>query len=89
VQVFRKIFQKKGYVPSVPLFILVLICYPISLVGKILKVNHPFHPVRIKKTVRSNNVIPEILISHGFQFRYTLENAQRVGGRGSIGFFVS
>jgi nucleoside-diphosphate-sugar epimerase len=65
----------KRFVPTVPYKILIVISYFINAVAKPLGIKHPFSPVRIRKLVRSNNILPTYLIEHGYQFQYTLDSA--------------
>jgi len=65
----------KRLVPTVPYRALIGIAYVIDALAKPFGIKHPFSPVRIRKLVRSNNIIPTYLIEHGYQFQYSLENA--------------
>ena len=65
----------KRWVPSVPHFLLLLAAYSIEMFAKPLGIKHPFSPVRIKKLVRSNNILPNYLIKNGYPYSYTLETA--------------
>ncbi len=60
---------------SVPYIILKFAAYLINGCLKPFNISHPFDPVRIKKLVRSNNIIPEFLVKNGYKFRYTLKEA--------------
>lgn len=40
-----------------------------------LRMQHAFSPMRLKKLTSSNNVLPETLQKHGYQFKYTLKEA--------------
>jgi len=63
------------FIPTIPYKALMCISYCIDAVSKPLGIKHPFSPVRIRKLVRSNNIIPTYLIEHGYQFQYSLESA--------------
>lgn len=65
----------KRYVPTVPYKVLIGISYVIDAIARPLGIKHPFSPVRIRKLVRSNNVIPSYLVEHGYQFQYSLDSA--------------
>jgi nucleoside-diphosphate-sugar epimerase len=65
----------KRYVPTVPYKVLIAVAYVIDAVAKPLGIKHPFSPVRIRKLVRSNNIIPSYLVEHGYQFQYSLDSA--------------
>ena len=65
----------KRFIPSVPYKVLISIAYLIDSLAKPLGIKHPFSPVRIRKLVRSNNILPTFLINHGYQYQYTLDSA--------------
>lgn len=65
----------KRYVPTVPYKALIGIAYVIDAIAKPLGIKHPFSPVRIRKLVRSNNILPTYLVDHGYQFQHTLDSA--------------
>ncbi|MNG37262.1 hypothetical protein D3C84_1245550 [compost metagenome] len=49
--------------------------YVIELLARPLGIKHPFSPVRIRKLVRSNNILPSFLVENGYQYQYSLESA--------------
>lgn len=63
------------YVPTVPYRALIAVAYLIDVFARPLGIKHPFSPVRIRKLVRSNNIIPTYLVKHGYQFQYSLDSA--------------
>ncbi len=63
------------FVPTVPYKALMCIAYCIDAIAKPLGIKHPFSPVRIRKLVRSNNILPTYLVKHDYQFQYTLDSA--------------
>ena len=65
----------KRYVPTVPYKALMAVAYVIDALTRPLGIKHPFSPVRIRKLVRSNNIIPTYLVDHGYQLQYSLESA--------------
>ena len=60
---------------SVPFKFLLVAAYFIDFFAKPLAMSHPFSPVRIRKLVCSNNVMPSYLLEHGYQYQYSLESA--------------
>jgi nucleoside-diphosphate-sugar epimerase len=66
---------QKRFVPAVPYRLLLLVANIIDLFAKPLGIKHPFSPVRIKKLVRSNNILPNYLVSKGYPYQYTLHSA--------------
>lgn len=65
----------KRKIPAVPYTVMLAVAYCIDVVAKPLRIRHPFSPVRIRKLVRSNNVLPTYLVENGYVYRYTLESA--------------
>ena len=63
------------FVPSVPYRLLLLIAYLADGIAKPLGIKHPFSPVRIRKLVRSNNILPTYLAENSYPYQYTLESA--------------
>jgi len=63
------------YVPGVSYRFLLLMAYMIDAIASPLGIKHPFSPVRIRKLVRSNNILPSYLVENGYEYRYTLEGA--------------
>ena len=75
VQAVCRTQKIKRFIPSVPYKVLISIAYLIDSLAKPLGIKHPFSPVRIRKLVRSNNILPTFLINHGYQYQYTLDSA--------------
>jgi hypothetical protein len=48
------------------------IAYLIEVIAKPFGIEHPFSPTRIKKLIRSNNILPTYLVENGYCFKYTL-----------------
>ncbi len=70
-----KVADVRRFVPSVPYRVLLFIAYMIEVIARPLGIKHPFSPVRIRKLVRSNNILPNYLVENGYGYRYTLEEA--------------
>lgn len=75
VQAICKTQGIKRYVPTIPYKALMAVALVIDALAKPLGIKHPFSPIRIRKLVRSNNIIPTYLVEHGYQFQYSLDNA--------------
>jgi GlcNAc-P-P-Und epimerase len=75
VDVVCKISAIKRHTPSVPYFLLLLLAYLIELIAKPMGIKSPFSPVRIKKLVHSNHILPNYLINHQYPYLYSLETA--------------
>lgn len=70
-----KVAGVKRTVPGVPYRLLLTAAYAIDAIAKPLGIKHPFSPVRIRKLVRSNNILPAYLVENGYPYLYTLESA--------------
>jgi len=75
VEAICKIQGIKRFVPMIPFRVLISVAYAIDSVAKPLGIKHPFSPIRVRKLIRSNNILPTYLIDHGYQFQYSLESA--------------
>lgn len=75
VEAVQKVSGKKAFVPSIPLWGLMFAARLIELTTGILQINSSINTVRIKKLVRSNNIIPGVLAKEGYGYVYTLESA--------------
>ncbi|MAU56834.1 MAG: hypothetical protein CML84_01745 [Rhodobiaceae bacterium] len=75
VNAIKKISNTNKYVPQVPFILLLIVSKIIDFIAKPLGISHPFSSVRIKKLVRSNNILPNELKNDGYKFKYTLETS--------------
>jgi len=62
-------------VPSVLYQALLAAGWLLDLMARPLGIAHPFSPVRIRKLVAANDIVPAYLLAQGYPFRYTLETA--------------
>lgn len=60
---------------GIPYPLLLAAAYGIDLITRPLGIKHPFSPVRIRKLVRSNNILPNYLVENGYPYQYNLESA--------------
>jgi nucleoside-diphosphate-sugar epimerase len=65
----------KVWIPNVPSALLFTIAYSIEFIAKPIGIKHPFSPVRIRKLIRSNNILPSYLVENGYDFEYSLDEA--------------
>jgi nucleoside-diphosphate-sugar epimerase len=63
------------FVPNVPFSIIYSASFVADFLAKIARVNQPISPVRIKKLVRSNNIIPQYLQDNGYKYLFTFKEA--------------
>ena len=75
VSSIARIAKIKVWIPNVPSSLLFVIAYSIDLIAKPLGIKHPFSPVRIRKLIRSNNILPTYLVENGYDYKYTLDEA--------------
>lgn len=75
VEAIARVSDIKIWVPSVPSVLLFIVAYIIELVARPLGIQHPFSPVRIRKLIRSNNILPTYLVEQGYQYKYSLDDA--------------
>ena len=65
----------KRSIPYVPFSVLYPASFFIDGLSRVFRVNQPISPVRIKKLVKSNNILPKYLEDHGYQYQYTLQTS--------------
>ncbi len=70
-----KIAKVNRNILNVPPILLFVISVFIECISKLLGIKQPISPVRIKKLLLSNNIVPEFLINNGYQYKYNLEQA--------------
>lgn len=75
VQAICRVAGVARFVPSVPYHLLLAASYAIEAVGRPLGINQPISPVRIRKLVQSNNIVPSVLYHAGYPYQYTLDQA--------------
>lgn len=75
VEAVQKVSGRKAFVPSIPVWSLMLAARIIELITGILQINSSINTVRIKKLVRSNNIVPGVLIAEGYPYAFSLETA--------------
>lgn len=75
VKAVCKVAQMQRSPLKIPYPLLLGASYPISQLAKILGLKQPIDPVRIRKLVRSNNIVPDFLLSAGYPYQYTLQQA--------------
>jgi nucleoside-diphosphate-sugar epimerase len=62
-------------VPRLPYALVWSLAWLVQTAARPLGSRPSFHPVRVRKLVRSNNVVPAYLTAAGYPWRYTLESA--------------
>jgi len=62
-------------VPNVPFMVIYPMSFIATWLARILRIKQPINPVRIKKLVRSNNIIPLYLQENDYSYLYTFKDA--------------
>lgn len=75
VEAIARVANVKIWVPSVPSTLLLAVAHAIDLIARPIGIQHPFSPVRIKKLIRSNNILPTYLVEQGYEYKYSLDEA--------------
>ena len=75
VNSIARISKIKVWIPNLPSPLLFIIAYSIDLIAKPLSIKHPFSPVRIRKLIRSNNILPTYLVENGYDYKFSLDEA--------------
>lgn len=63
------------WIPSFPFRLLLMVSYAVEMVARPLLIQQPISPVRVRKLIRSNNIVPAALQRDGYAFLFTLEKA--------------
>jgi len=75
VEAICRVAGVQRFVPSMPYPLLLGASYPIAAISRPLGIHQPISPVRIRKLVRSNNIVPDFLRKAGYSYHYTLDQA--------------
>lgn len=70
-----KVADVKRFIPSVPFWVLLGLSFIIDPIAKILNISQPISPVRIRKLVKSNNIVPTFLHVHNYVYQFTFIEA--------------
>jgi nucleoside-diphosphate-sugar epimerase len=65
-----EVAEVKRFVPSVPYGLLYLVSIVIDFFAKLVGISQPISPVRVRKLVRSNNIIPRYLEREGYEYLF-------------------
>lgn len=75
VDAILRVTGKNATPINLPRSLLLALSYPAAAVGNVLGMNVPINPVRVRKLVRSNNVVAEQLRQLDYVYTYSLERA--------------
>jgi nucleoside-diphosphate-sugar epimerase len=75
VDVICDVASKKRFIPSIPYTFLLAASYVVDSLSKVLRIDQPINPVRIRKLIKSNSIDPKYLRDQGYEYKYTLLSA--------------
>lgn len=75
VKTVRKISSTQKFVMTMPYWIVYSIASVLDIFAGIFRIPNKFSPVRVRKLVRSNHILPNRLIRDGYVFRYDIDSA--------------
>jgi nucleoside-diphosphate-sugar epimerase len=75
IQAVCRVAGVERFVPAVPYPLLLGASYVVEAASRPLRLHQPISPVRIRKLVRSNNIVPNFLRQARYPYQYTLDQA--------------
>ena len=75
VHAINKTVNRSNFTPNVPHTLLLTASYFIEALARVLKIKQPISPVRMKKLVHQNLIVPTVLKDSGYTYQYTLDSA--------------
>ncbi len=75
VNTLCEVAEIKRFVPNVPFSIMYAASLVIEPITKLAGIEQPISPVRMRKLVKSNNIIPQYLADNSYQYLYTFKQA--------------
>jgi nucleoside-diphosphate-sugar epimerase len=70
-----EVAEIKRFVPNVPFFLMYIASLIIEPIAKLAGINQPISPVRMRKLVKSNNIIPQYLADNSYVYLYSFKQA--------------
>lgn len=77
VEAVREVSGKNAFVPSIPPWLLMMAARVIQTLTGLVGVKTSVNVVRVRKLIRSNNIIPGVLRDEGYPYMFTLVKAMR------------
>jgi hypothetical protein len=77
VRTICRVANVRRWIPNFPFPALLGISYVIDGFSRMVGIHQPFSPMRIRNSVRPNNIIPGYLRERGYKYQYTFEEALR------------
>jgi GlcNAc-P-P-Und epimerase len=75
VESIERVNGKKAFVPSIPVWLLMGVARAVQTLLNPLGLMKSVNVVRVRKLVRSNNILPGVLEREGYPYAYTLDQA--------------
>lgn len=75
VNTLCEVAEIKRFVPNVPFSIMYAASLVIDPITKLVGIDQPISPVRMRKLVKSNNIIPQYLADNSYQYLFTFKQA--------------
>jgi len=75
VDTICEVAEIKRFVPNVPFALMYTASLIIDPIAKLAGINQPISPVRMKKLVKSNNIIPQYLADNSYVYLYSFKDA--------------
>ena len=70
-----EVAEIKRFVPNVPYALMYMASLIIDPITKVAGINQPISPVRMRKLVKSNNIIPQYLADNSYVYLYSFKQA--------------
>ena len=70
-----EVAEIKRFVPNVPYALMYMASLIIDPIAKVAGINQPISPVRMRKLVKSNNIIPQYLADNSYVYLYSFKQA--------------
>lgn len=77
VETIQRVAGVRRPVLHVPFALLYPVSWVMDALAKLLGISQPVNPTRLRKLVRSNNIVPAVLQREGYVNRFNLESALR------------
>ena len=73
----KEVSGKNAFVPSIPPWLLMSVARIIQTVTGIFGIKTSVNVVRVRKLIRSNNILPKVLETEGYSYQFSLKEAFR------------
>ena len=70
-----KINSLRRFIPSLPFSLVMIVLASVNFILNLMKISHPFDPLRLHKLGRSNNIKSSYLAKNQYKYKYTFHEA--------------